>query len=112
MTNLLATGVLAAPEVLPKPNVDTYNKKQAPLVYSGLSVKKLKLVGDLVYHYTGVRRALTKENMTYVMLKDYNDYLKSISESESFEKGPGYQANAFYYQNSGSLLVQSCWYLF
>ena len=71
-------GVLHSPEVFSKPHVDAYNKEQAPLVCSALSVEKLEMTGNLVCHYTCVRPAVLKENMTFVILKDYNDHLKSV----------------------------------
>ena len=57
---------------------DATTKKQAHLVLSVLSVEKMKLAEQLVCHYVAVRSILTQENITYVILKDYNDYLKSV----------------------------------
>ena len=65
-------------EVLSRPRVVAWTEKQSPMVCSGLSVKKLKLSADLVHYYTGIGRPLTVENMNYVILKDYNDHLKSV----------------------------------
>ena len=36
------------------------------------------MTGHLVRHYAGFRRPLTKENMTYIILKDYSDHFKSV----------------------------------
>ena len=70
--------VLFIAAVLPCARVDAWTEKQPPYVCSALSVKKLKLAADLVRYYTGTGRPLTVENMTYVILKDYNDHLKSV----------------------------------
>ena len=35
-------------------------------------------MADLVCHYTGAGRTLTQENMRYIIVKDYNDHLKSV----------------------------------
>ena len=52
--------------------VDAWTEKQAPMVCSALSVKKIKLSANIVRHYAGIGRPLTKENMKYVILKDHN----------------------------------------
>ena len=38
----------------------------------------MKLAACIVPYYTGIGRPLTKGNMEYVILKDYNDHLKSV----------------------------------
>ena len=38
----------------------------------------MKLVADIACYYTGIRQSLTKENMEYVIIKDYNDHLKLV----------------------------------
>ena len=66
--------------VTQRDRVDAWNKKQDPLVCGALSVKELKLAVDVVCYYTGIERPLTKENMKYVILKDYNDYLQLVKD--------------------------------
>ena len=65
--------------VAQRDRVDAWTKKQPPLVCSMLLVKKVKLAAHIVHYYTGNRQPLTKENMEYVFLKDYNDYLKLVN---------------------------------
>ena len=36
------------------------------------------MTGQLDRHYAGVERIFTKENMTYVILKNYSDHFKSV----------------------------------
>ena len=58
--------------------VNAWTEKQPPMVCSALSVKKIKLAANIICYYAGVRQLLTVENMKYVILKDYNDHLKSV----------------------------------
>ena len=58
--------------------VAAWTEKQAPMVCSALSVKKIKLSANIVSHYAGIGRPLTQENMKYVILKDYDEHLKSV----------------------------------
>ena len=64
--------------VTQKDRFDAWTKKHPPLLCSALSVKKMKLVADIACYYTGIRQSLTKENMEYVIIKDYNDHLKLV----------------------------------
>ena len=75
--NIVHAEILHVPAVLPQPHIDARTKKQAPYVLSSLSVKKIEMAGQLDRHYAGVGRALTKENMTYVILKNYSDHFRS-----------------------------------
>ena len=58
--------------------VDAWTEKVAPMVCGALSVKKIKLSANIVRHYAGIGRPLTQENMKYVILKDYDEHLKSV----------------------------------
>lgn len=60
--------VLHVLAVLPQPRIDARTKNQVPYVLSAFSLKKIKMAGQLVRHYAGIERALTKENMAYVIL--------------------------------------------
>ena len=42
--------------------VASWTEKQAPMVYSALSVKKIKLSANIVRHYAGIGRPLTQES--------------------------------------------------
>ena len=66
------------PKDFPMACVDSYTEKQPPLVFSAFIVKRLKLTGDVLCHYTGIRCIFTQENMTYVILNDYNNHPKSV----------------------------------
>ena len=70
--------VLYVPAILAHARIDAHTKKQAPFVLSALSVKKMKMTGQLVYHYASVGRMLTKETITHVILIDYSDHYKSV----------------------------------
>ena len=59
--------------------VNARTEKQSPLICSALLVKKVKLAAHMVHYYTSNRQPLTKENMEYVFLKDYNDHLKLVN---------------------------------
>ena len=48
------------------------------MVCGALSVKKIKLSGDIIHNYAGIGQFLTQENMKYVILKDHNEHLKSV----------------------------------
>ena len=64
--------------VAQRERVDAWTEKQPPMVCSALLVQKMKQEIDIVCYYAGVGRPLTVENMKYVILKDYNDHLKSV----------------------------------
>ena len=72
--------VAAVAAVAPTTYIDAQTVKQAPLVLvlGALSVEKLMMAGQLVCHYEGIRRTLTKENKTYVILQNFSDHFKLV----------------------------------
>ena len=70
--------VVAVVAIPPTAHIDGCTKKQAPLVLGALLVQKLKMAGQLVCHYIGIRRPQIKEKIVYVILKKYNDHFKSV----------------------------------
>ena len=78
----LAKGMEHNPKYFLTAYVDAYTEKQPPLVCSMFTVKELKLTDELFCHYTGVGCILTQENMTYIILNDYNNHLKSVKGSK------------------------------